>query len=335
MNEENYICEICYENYDLKNPNKLPKKVDCCHKTFCFSCLNEIYKRNNQSLRCPNCRKITYKSPTNLSLNTHIFSRFLTCCNCYEKVPQNQLYYCQNNKEIKIKCQKCEKGEMKLNDILPDFVNEINNNLKEYEKVIKPGMVEIIKNKVKKEIEEYFSNIINNLIETFSVKILSTFNQFSDIEKKENEFQKMTNELYNNNKYLKDFIEDVQTKNFDTKKILDCMKYYNDNVSKIENEFKFLKNLRDFINKNKLIGMKENFDINNIEESFDILINDNNSENKHSNPDDNNIENKIEKSSFNLLNSEDNIYVNDKMLCELDKLIIKPKFEYNLSAQRI
>ena len=113
------------------------------------------------------------------------------------------------------------------------------------------------------------------------------------------------------------------------------MKYYNDNVSKIENEFKFLKNLRDFINKNKLIGMKENFDINNIEESFDILINDNNSENKNSNPDDNNIENKIEKSSFNLLNSEDNIYVNDKMLCELDKLIIKPKFEYNLSAQRI
>ena len=81
--------------------------------------------------------------------------------------------------------------------------------------------------------------------------------------------------------------------------------------------------------------MKENFDINNIEESFDILINDNNSENKNSNPDDNNIENKIEKSSFNLLNSEDNIYVNDKMLCELDKLIIKPKFEYNLSAQRI
>jgi hypothetical protein len=113
------------------------------------------------------------------------------------------------------------------------------------------------------------------------------------------------------------------------------MKYYNDNVSKIENEFKFLKNLRDFINKNKLIGMKENFDINNIEESFDILINDNNSENKNSNPDDNNLENKIEKSSFNLLNSEDNIYVNDKMLCELDKLIIKPKFEYNLSAQRI
>ena len=96
-----------------------------------------------------------------------------------------------------------------------------------------------------------------------------------------------------------------------------------------------MKNLRDFINKNKLIGMKENFDINNIEESFDILINDNNSENKNSNPDDNNIENKIEKSSFNLLNSEDNIYVNDKMLCELDKLIIKPKFEYNLSAQRI
>ena len=45
----------------------------------------------------------------------------------------------------------------------------------------------------------------------------------------------------------------------------------------------------------------------------------------------------MEKSNFNLIQNDDNNAFNDKMLLELDKLVIKPKFEYNLSvnAQRI
>ena len=339
MNEDNYTCGICCENYDLINPDKFPKKVDCCHKTFCFHCLNDIYNRNNKSIRCPNCRKITYKSPSNLSTNDQIFSRFLICNNCHEKIPQNQLYFYQNKNDIQIKCQKCEKGEMKLNDILPDFVNEIDNNLKEYEKEMKDDVINIIKNKIQKEIEEYFKDIMKKLIEICTSKIIKEYNQISDLQKRENEFKTLTDELNKNNKYLKDFMEDVPTKNFDSKKILECMKYYNDNIQKIKNEFEFLKKFKDLINNNKFIGFKENIDLNNIEESFSILFNSKNSENKNLNnsnaSNDNNIENKIEKSSFNLLPSEDNIYINDKMLCELDKLIIKPKFQYNLNAQRI
>ena len=121
MNEENYTCGICFENYDLKNENKLPKKVTCCNKTFCLSCLNDIYIRNNQQLKCPNCRKITTLPPIYLKNNQLVSSRFLICCNCHEKVPQNQLYFNKINNEILIKCQKCENGDMKLDDILPDF----------------------------------------------------------------------------------------------------------------------------------------------------------------------------------------------------------------------
>ena len=338
MNEENYTCEICYENYDLKNPNKFPKKVDCCHKTFCFSCLNDIYNRNNKALKCPNCRKITYKSPSNLSNDEYIFSRFLICCNCNEKIPQNQLYFYQNKNDIQIKCQKCEKGDMKLNDILPDFINEINNNLKEYENELKDGVIDIIKNKIKNEIEEYFKDIIKKLIEIYTSKILKEYNEFSNLQKRENEFKIMTNKLNKNNKYLKDFMEDVPTKNFDSKKILECMKYYNNNIQKIKNDFEFLEKYREFINNNKFIAYKENIDINNMEESFSILLNNKNLENNDLDIN-NNIESKIEKSTFNLLPNEDNIYNNiynnDKMLNELEKLIIKPKFEYNLNAQRI
>ena len=326
MNEENYTCEICCENYDLKTPLKLPKKVPCCNKTFCLKCLNEIYEKNNQTLKCPYCRKITLTSPKYFKDNTLIFSRFLICCNCHEKVPQNQLYFYQNNNEIKIKCQHCENGDMKLNDILPEFVSEINNNLIDYEKECNISVIEDIKKEIKKEIEEWFNKIINNLIESISNKILNEFNKVWQIEKKENEFKNMINELNKNNKYLYAFIEDIPTKNFDTKNILNCMKYYNDNISIIKNEYKFLRKFRELIKNKKLIRLNPNFDINKIEENFIILVNKKQNKDKNNNINfNNNLEN----------NNDENFFVNDKMILELDKLIIKPKLEYSLSAQRV
>ena len=237
MNEENYTCEICFENYDLKNPDKLPKKVPCCNKTFCLKCLNDIYERNSKSLRCPNCRKVTMTPPKYYKDNILISSRYLICCNCHEKVPQNELYFCQNNNEITIKCEKCENDDMKLSDILPEVITETNKNLKEYENIINTSIIELTKKEIKKDIEEYFQNIMKNLIESITNKVITEFNDFWQIEKRENEFKNMVNELNKNNKYLNDYIEDIPTKNFDSKIIFNCMKYYNDNISKIKNEF--------------------------------------------------------------------------------------------------
>ena len=352
MNEENYTCEICYENYDLKNPLKIPKQVPCCSKTFCLSCLNDIYQRNNQTLKCPNCRKITYSSPINFKTNTLISSRFLICCNCHEKVPQNELYFCKNINNVLIKCQNCENGDMKLNDILPDFIGEINNNIKEYENYLNNSIIEVIKNEIKNEIEEYIYNIKINLIESITNKIIEEINQTWQIEKIENDFKNMIKELKKNNKYLNDFCEDIPTKNFDSKQILNCMKFYNDNICKIKNEFKFLGKFRDLLNKNKLIGIHQNFNIDKLEKYFVFLVDTNNKDNKkneeNKNKDINNYNNKdnnddndnkkdLEKSNYNLIQNDDNNFFNDKILLELDKLFIKPKFEYNLSvnAQRI
>ena len=341
MNEENYTCEICYENYDLKNPLKLPKQVPCCNKTFCLSCLNDIYKRNNNSLKCPNCRKITYKNPKDLKDNPLVSSRFLICCNCHEKVPQNELYFCKKENEVLIRCHNCENGDMKLNDILPDFIAEINNNIKEFENDINNSIIEAIKNEIKNEIEEYIYNIMNDLIKSITKKIIDEFNKTWQIEKRENEFKNMINELNKNNKYLKAFADDIPTKNFDSKQILNCMKYYNDNISKIKYEYKFFEKFRDLINKNRLIGINQNFNINQIERCFVFLV-DKNKKNDNKNEDNidlnkNNNDVDIEKSNYNLLQNDDNIFVNDKILLELDKLFIKPKFEYNLSvnSQRI
>ena len=343
MNEENYTCEICFENYDLKNPDKLPKKVPCCNKTFCLKCLNDIYERNSKSLRCPNCRKVTMTPPKYYKDNILISSRYLICCNCHEKVPQNELYFCQNNNEITIKCEKCENDDMKLSDILPEVITETNKNLKEYENIINASIIELTKKEIKKDIEEYFQNIMKNLIESITNKVITEFNDFWQIEKRENEFKNMVNELNKNNKYLNDYIEDIPTKNFDSKIIFNCMKYYNDNISKIKNEFKFLEKFRDLIINNRLIGINRNFDIKKLEECFLILIKKNKKnkiiqkkkEEENNNSDNNNINNNGENNNNNSNQNLENIFINDKMILELDKLIIQPKFEYSLSAQRV
>ena len=343
MNEENYTCEICFENYDLKNPDKLPKKVPCCNKTFCLKCLNDIYERNSKSLRCPNCRKVTMTPPKYYKDNKLISSRYLICCNCHEKVPQNELYFCQNNNEITIKCEKCENDDMKLSDILPEVITETNKNLKEYENVINTSIIELTKKEIKKDIEEYFQNIMKNLIESITNKVITEFNDYWQIEKRENEFKIMINELNKNNKYLNDYIEDIPTKNFNSKIIFQCMKYYNDNISKIKKEFKFLEKFRDLIINNRLIGINRNFDIKKLEECFLILIKKNNNDKivqkkneQENNDSDNNNKNNNEESDNNNSNQNlENIFINDKMILELDKLIIHPKFEYSLSSQRV
>ena len=334
MSEDNYSCEICYENYDLKREDKLPKKMPCCNKTFCLACLNDIYKRNNSQIKCPNCRKISIMPPKYLMNSKLISSRFLICCNCHQKVPQNQLYFYKNKNEVQIKCQKCEKGDMKLDDILPDFVSELNNNLKEYESCVKIDLIVLIKNKIKQEITEYFDNILQNLIEIMTEKIL---NNFKNLKNKQNEFKNMITIFSQNYKYLNSFIEDDTTKNFDSKKLLNCMIYYNDNITKIKKESDFFRSTKKWISNNCLVCIKNDFDINKIKECFTTFFdnNKNNIDNKKNN--NNNEENLVEKSNFNLLahDENENNYQNDKFLKELDKLIIKPKMDNSNNAPRI
>lgn len=334
MSEDNYTCEICYENYDLKREDKFPKKMPCCNKTFCLSCLNDIYKRNDAQIKCPNCRKISNMPPKYLMNSKLISSRFLICCNCHEKVPQNQLYFYKNKNEVQIKCQKCEKGDMKLDDILPDFVSELNNNLKEYESCLKTDLIELIKNKIKQEITEYFDNILQNLIEIMTEKIL---NNFKNLEQKQNEFRNMIAQFNQNYKYLNAFIENDTTKNFDSKKILNCMIYYNDNITKIKKEFDFFQTTKKWLSNSCLVCIKNDFNIDKIKECFTIFSD--NNKNNIDNKKNNNIneENLVEKSNFNLLvqDENENNYQNDKLLKELDKLIIKPKVDNSNNAPRI
>ena len=77
MEDDNLTCQICLEKYDQHNPNKFPKKVLCCGQILCLNCIESIYKRNNNQILCPFCRKVTNIPPTQLETVTSIFIKLI------------------------------------------------------------------------------------------------------------------------------------------------------------------------------------------------------------------------------------------------------------------
>ncbi len=189
---------------------------------------------------------------------------------------------------------------------------------------MKKDIIEIIKKKITQEITEYLDNITQNLIEIMTNKIINNFNKATNLEKRYNEFKNMIVKLDQNYKYLNSFIEDDTTKYFDSKKLLDCMIYYNDNIFKIKKEYDFFENTKKWLNNNCLIWVKESFNISQIEDCFFTVFN---KENNNIENNSNNIKINNHNNNFNLLTEEEKekFYNNDILLKELDKLIIKPK----------
>ena len=128
--DDDYSCEICCEPYSLKNKNKQPKLTNCCSHCFCLSCLLDIYTRNFNTFKCPYCRKSSMKNPKEFETNTKIFSHYLICCHCENRVLQNELFLCLDNGNMDIKCSGCQNGnDFKLIDYLPALLNELESKL--------------------------------------------------------------------------------------------------------------------------------------------------------------------------------------------------------------
>ena len=99
------------------------------------------------------------------------------------------------------------------------------------------------------------------------------------------------------------------------------MKYYNDNISKIKKEFDFFENTKKWVSNNRLIYINQNFNFNYLEDGFISIFNKNN--NNYENKNKINNENIYNKNNYKLLSQDEKFIYNDKLLMELDKLIIK------------
>ena len=261
MADDDYSCEICCENYNQHEESKKPKIVPCCNRTFCLSCLLDIYNRNNKQFKCPYCRKNLFKNPRDFKINSNIFNRYLICCHCQNKVTQNELFLCLDNGNMEIKCEKChDKNDYKLIEYLPSLLNELKEFNQYYQKNKHSDLVNFLKEKIKKQIESYFDDIILKLTDLMTGKIISQIKVEVnyDLETGKNEFFKKLKQIDNDYKYLNDFYEDKPTKNYETKKVLDIMEFYDNNLSSLKSELNKLSEFRDFIENKNLFDLKEN-----------------------------------------------------------------------------
>lgn len=261
MAEDDYSCEICCENYNQINTSKQPKLVPCCSHSFCLSCLMDIYNRNNKVFKCPYCRKTLFKNPHEFKTNSKIFDHYLICCNCQNKALPNELFLCLDNGNMQIKCQKCQdNNDYKLIEYLPALLNELKV-FYEYYQVNKDSDLEnFLKEKIKKQIESFFTDIIQKMTELISRKIISELKIEAkyDLDLEKNEFNKKLKQAENDYKYLNDFYNDKPTKNFDSKKILEIMEFYDNNIDSLKKDFKKVSEFKNFIENKNMFDLKGN-----------------------------------------------------------------------------
>ncbi len=261
MAEEEYTCEICCENYDQANEPKQPKIVPCCNHSSCLSCLMDIYKRNNKIFKCPFCRKSLFKNPNEFKTNTKIFSRYLICCHCQNKVTQNKLFLCLDNGNMEIKCQKChDNNDYQLIEYLPALLDELKEFYDYYRVNKDSDLINFLQEKIKKQIESFFTEIIQKMTELMTGKIISQLKIEAnyDLEAEKNKFNKKLKQADIDYIYLNDFYNDKPTKNFDSKKILDILEFYDNNITSLQKDLKKIIEFKTFIKNKNLFDLKEN-----------------------------------------------------------------------------
>ena len=227
--EDDLSCEICCEPYDQKNPSKLPKLTSCCSHSFCLSCLLDIFNRNDHIFKCPYCRKSTFKSPREFNTNTKLFSHYLICCHCENRVLQDELFLCLDNGNMEIKCTRCQdENDYKLVEYLPALLNELKVFYDYYQANKNFDLIFYLREKIKKQIEKYLEEIIGEMTNLMTKKIITQIKQKTnyDLELEKNEFDKKLKKVDFDYKYLNEFNNNEPTKIFDSKKILEILKFF-------------------------------------------------------------------------------------------------------------
>ena len=234
MEDDNLTCQICLEKYDQHNPNKFPKKVLCCGQIFCLNCIEGIYKRNNNQILCPLCRKVTNIPPTQLETVTSIFEPPVSCPNCNGRITKNDLYI--NFETMSLKCIKCRQQEdMSLAIFLPDIVNELSsfftgikrNNMNLYQ---------LIELKVNQNLDDFFIKLKQELASKLrdivysEIKSELQYDIISDV----SSYIQNLDKLFNSYTVMNNFL--CNTANFNVNTLNNEIQYYSQNMEKIREE---------------------------------------------------------------------------------------------------
>ena len=235
MEDDNLTCQICLEKYDQHNPNKFPKKVLCCGQIFCLNCIEGIYKRNNNQILCPLCRKVTNIPPTQLETVTSIFKSFVSCPNCNGRITKNDFYI--NLETMSLKCIKCRQQEedMSLATFLPELVNDLSSFMKGIERN-NMNLYQLIELKVNQNLDDFFIKLKQELapklrdIVYSEIKSELQYDIISDV----SSYIQNLDKLFNSYTVMNNFL--CNTANFNVNTLNNEIQYYSQNMEKIREE---------------------------------------------------------------------------------------------------
>ena len=229
MEDDNLTCQICLEKYDQHNPNKFPKKVLCCGQIFCLNCIEGIYKRNNNQILCPLCRKVTNIPPTQLETVTSIFESFVSCPNCNGRITKNDLYI--NFETMSLKCIKCQQEDMSLATFLPDLVNELSSFITGIERN-NMNLYQLIELKVNQNLDDFFIKLKQELASKLRDIIYSEIK--SQLQYDVRTYMHDLDKLINSYKVMNNFLNSAA--NFNVNTLNNEIQYYSQNMEKIREE---------------------------------------------------------------------------------------------------
>ena len=234
MEDDNLTCQICLEKYDQHYPNKFPKKVLCCGQIFCLNCIESIYKRNNNQILCPLCRKVTNIPPTQLETVTSIFESFVSCPNCNGRITKNDLYI--NLETMSLKCIKCRQQEdMSLATFLPELVNELSSFMKGIERN-NMNLFQLIELKINQNLDDFFIKLKKELASKLRDIVYSEIKselQY-DIINDVSSYKQNLDKLFNSYTVMNNFL--YNTANFNVNTLKNEIQYYSQNMEKIREE---------------------------------------------------------------------------------------------------
>ena len=127
-------------------------------------------------------------------------------------------------------------------------------------------LIFFLREKIRKQIEKYMEGIIFEMTNLMTRKIITELKKETkyDLEIEKNEFDKKLKKVEFDYKYLNEFYNNESAKNFDTKKILEILKYYDNNIESLQKDMKKLGDFKTFLENSNLFDVKDNIDMENV-----------------------------------------------------------------------
>ena len=233
MDDDKVTCEICMETYD--NTLHIPKQLPCCSNNFCLNCLNDIYKRNNNNILCPICRKTTQINPSSLKTDNSVFASFLSCLNCNKPIIKSEVHISLDTHNFT--CVYCANKDMILTDFLEYIIGDLDDFTNANPRNSEMNIKQFINVQVTNKLNEIFTPLINDLKNELIAKItneIKTKYQY-DIETSKSKYNSYFNGLTKVRDNIKSFIKDVDME-VNLKQLQKDVQYYTKNFDEIKGE---------------------------------------------------------------------------------------------------